>query len=268
MIKFLYGFELSEELEDPEELLTLADMYQVEGLKQATTRMMTENMNTDNVFRIVEIVGKDSEEFSKCVKFVEENFPFKTLEEDGVLDMYPRLGLALWNRKRTSSAIILDSVVRTFTEVSTSQMIKYAGSYPYQDRVDFSTSSDIMLTGIGMFVHVDSPDLSIEIYIYAAMYAASRYLTLTPTRLSNKNPDTNIQRVDFKPFALLRGTKYQLSVNISGQGWSDGGLGRCGQVIVDGLTDKGKFVKKVTFTFTDNNLPLGQIPELYFTVNG
>merc|ERR1719347_1010683 len=70
MIKFLYGFELSEELEDPEELLALADMYEVEGLKQATTKRMMENMNTDNVFRIVEIFGNNSEEFSKCVKFV------------------------------------------------------------------------------------------------------------------------------------------------------------------------------------------------------
>merc|ERR1711862_788380 len=105
-----------------------------------------ENMNTDNVFKIVEIVGYSSEEFSTCVKFVEENFPLKTLKDDRVLDKYPRLGLELWRKTSTS----LDSVVRTSKEVSKSQLVKY--SKCFQDSVFFETSSDIMLTGIGMFV--------------------------------------------------------------------------------------------------------------------
>ena len=268
MIKFLYGFELSEELEDPEELLALADMYQVEGLKQATTKRMMENMNTDNVFKIVEIVGYSSEEFSTCVKFVEENFPLKTLKDDRVLDMCPRLGLELWRRTSTS----LDSVVRTFKEVSKSQLVKYSDCF--QDSVFFETSSDIMLTGIGVFVHYGSPDLKLNTNIYRLNNFSSvsgvREVSISQcvTTLSNKNPNTNIQRVDFDPIAVERGREYKVSVNISGQGWSDAGSGLCEQVIVDGLNDKGKFVKKVTFTFTDNSTSHGQIPELYFNVNG
>jgi len=270
MVRFLYGFEVSEELEDPEELLALADMYLVEGLKEAALTRIMDNINTENVFKIVRMVENNSKEFIDCVKFVEENFELKKLLEDGILDEDPRLGLELFKRRPPQK---FHSVVRIFGEVGTSQMIEYTDRFV--DFLMFTTDTDIMLTGIGLFVHHSSPDLTAYLTLCInkdEIDEEGHILTENGLRnilLRNDKHGTNVQRVNISPILLTAGKKNQLFVRIEGTGCSDGGFKRHKKIMVDGLNKEGKFVTKVKFKFSKfrcNDL-IGQIPEIYFTVN-
>ena len=48
MIRFFYGFEISKELDNIEELLALADMYQIEDLKAAIVHRIPQTIKDTN----------------------------------------------------------------------------------------------------------------------------------------------------------------------------------------------------------------------------
>ena len=74
IVRFLYGFEVTEEVEDPAELFRLGDMYEVEDLKHAASNLMGKNITGENVFTIIEIVEKNEADpiFLKCVAYVKK----------------------------------------------------------------------------------------------------------------------------------------------------------------------------------------------------
>lgn len=268
MVRFLYGFEVSGELEDPDELLALADMYQVEGLKQATIARMMNNINTENVFKIIRIVENNSKEFINCVKYVEENFELKKLLEDGILDEDPKLGLELFKR-RPPPTQKFSSVVRALRKVGPTQMIEYTDKF--LDWLMFTTNTDIMLTGIGLFVPHGSPDVTAEIFLQInddEIDEEWHSLTENGLRkilLRQNKPETNVQRVNISPISVTAGKKNLLIVRIEGKGCSDRGFKPHKKITVDGLNNEGKFVTEVKFKFSSDNT--SQIPEIYFIVN-
>ena len=97
MIRFLYGFEIPEILENIEELLALADMYQLDDLKAATVLRMGQNIQKENVFNILEAAEKYSAEnaIDNCLDFITKNYTTQDLIGNGMLDKFPRMAVAM-----------------------------------------------------------------------------------------------------------------------------------------------------------------------------
>jgi len=125
MVRFLYGFEVTKGVEDPEELLRLGDMYEVEGLKELAINLIEKNITQENVFTIIEIADthKVDETFEKCVDFVKQNFSVRSLSEKGLLDKYPKLAIAYLKKYELGSTVQTFKYLRDASQIKTNMTI-------------------------------------------------------------------------------------------------------------------------------------------------
>ena len=120
MVRFLYGFEVNDEVKDPEELFRLGDMYEVEALKHAAIILMGKDITKENVFTTIEMLEKNEVNliFMKCVDYVKKNFTIKTLADQGMLQKCPKLAIELLKDFSLNSAVHTVSTIREASQIS------------------------------------------------------------------------------------------------------------------------------------------------------
>jgi len=96
-VRFLYGFELQKKevgLEVAKELLVMAGVYDVKGLKNAVGFLMNDLLSKENVFDMWTFSIKNEADDAKdeCGKYIVANFKRGTLIETGKLKELPDLG--------------------------------------------------------------------------------------------------------------------------------------------------------------------------------
>merc|ERR1719474_2239117 len=87
-VRFLYGFELPKEevdLEVAKELLVMAGVYDVPGLRRAVGFLMNDLLNKENVFDMWTFSIKNEVDDTKdaCGKYIVDKFERRTLVETG-----------------------------------------------------------------------------------------------------------------------------------------------------------------------------------------
>ena len=292
MVKFLYGFEVTEDVEEPEELFRLGDMYDMEDLKKAAIMCMENKITKKNVFTIFQFAESHeyAETLSKCVDFVEENFNSENLSADGVLDKHPKLAVELMKRRYSP-----DSVVDTFRTMNISDIrLKYHSTF--QDNLVFTVDSDICLTGIGIYApentaHVITAMIKVQkkekkFYdngeILEVHWNEWEWIDLRSISVDLENTSTigKIMRVSLDPVGIMKQREeeksddynnnlYNISLTMNGAGYSYVGLNRLREVSGNGLNATGQFVKTVKFNFDHQHQSFkshGQIPRIYFKV--
>jgi len=96
-VRFLYGFELPKEevdIEVAKELLIMAGVYDVQGLKKAVGFLLNGLISKENVFDMWTFSIKNEADDAKdeCGKYIVANFERRTLIETGKLKELPDLG--------------------------------------------------------------------------------------------------------------------------------------------------------------------------------
>ena len=277
MIRFLYGFEINDEFVEIEELLALGEMYQIEDLKSAAAMVLEKYLSKERVFTIAEVAEKHNadEALEKCVDYIGKNFEIQDLIKNGMLDQFPKIAVAILKKlANPASRFLLEeklpcaeskSVVRVYSNIHAIHGFNYRNSQDHN--LQFHTDTNILLKGIGLFV---SPECKGELSanITVGYYTSTGYQHLFSSQVSliNPNPDRNIVQVSLEPTKLSAYTWYKIKVRMTGPGFSAAGTGPVKEIVVDGLSERGEFVKKVKFTFQDPIEDPGQIPELYFNV--
>ena len=87
-----------------EELLHLADMYDIQELKTATAMKIETKLSNANVFKILEAADKfnATNVYDKCVDFIEKNYKLPELVNNGILDKFPQMAVTMLKRHCTS----------------------------------------------------------------------------------------------------------------------------------------------------------------------
>merc|ERR1712106_129261 len=110
IVRFLYGFELTDEFDEieVEELLALGEMYEIEDLKSVAAINFDKYVFKDNVFNIAEIADKYNadEVFDKCVEFIVVNFKIQDLLENDMLVKLPKLPLAILKKRPEVESVV------------------------------------------------------------------------------------------------------------------------------------------------------------------
>jgi len=162
-VRFLYGFELPKEEVDVEvakELLVMAGVYDVQGLRTAVGFLMKDLLSKENVFDMWTFSIKYEADNAKdaCGKYIVANFDRKSLIEDGKLEEVPSLASWIvkydynWNRSNESTINIFDS--NEYVEFS---------SEPMKCSLQWWVEGEgVYLTGIGLSI-LPGSDVEVEI---------------------------------------------------------------------------------------------------------
>jgi len=159
-VRFLYGFELPKKkvgLEVAKELLLMAGVYDVEGLKNAVGFLMKDLLNKENVFDVWTLSVKNEAGDTKdvCGKYIVDNFDRQTMIETGMLKELPDLGhwIVAEDYRRSNKSI--------FNIFDSNEYVAFS-SEPIKCSLQLAFPIDINLTGIGLSI---LPGSNIEVKI-------------------------------------------------------------------------------------------------------
>ena len=162
-IKFLYGFELTDEdidLNTSKELLKMGDMYEVKGLSKQSCYLIKNLLTKENVFENLSFCKKiNSEKGVKiCCKFIAKHFNKNHLISEGKLKEHPEIAVLLVENELKNEDDIGKSVMRIPGPIVDS----FHERKFYISRFRFRADTDFTITGIGVFL---APEDEVEINI-------------------------------------------------------------------------------------------------------
>eukprot|EP00092_Neocalanus_flemingeri_P009105 GFUD01009803.1.p1 GENE.GFUD01009803.1~~GFUD01009803.1.p1 ORF type:complete len:309 (-),score=61.73 GFUD01009803.1:238-1164(-) len=229
VVRFLYGFEIHEGFEEVEELIALGEMYQIDDLKTAAAMIIDKNISKERVFTIAEVAAKHNadEAFDKCVEFIVNNFEIQDLIQNGMLDQFPKIAVSILKKRPSAEP---KSVLRVYSGLHPTYAFDYRKSQTHS--LQFITYTDIVLTGIGLFVCPENKgELTADITL--TDLRTGRSPIISSATLKNSDPDRNIVRVSIQPTKLTAQHYYKIQVIMTGPGFSAAGTGGVKEVVAD-----------------------------------
>jgi len=160
-VRFLYGFELPKEevdIEVAKELLIMAGVYDVQGLKKAVGFLLNGLISKENVFDMWTFSIKNEADDAKdeCGKYIVANFERRTLIETGKLKELPDLGnwIVEDDYRRSNKSIFSIFYSDEYVEFS-SEPMKCSLQLCFR-------GEGVYLTGIGLSI-LPGSDVEVEI---------------------------------------------------------------------------------------------------------
>jgi len=174
---------------------------------------------------------------------------------------------------------------------SEEHLIQYKPGKTYKEFICLSVDVPIVLTGIGLYPPLENSqkiraDISVVPNVPNSRYQSNKLSRSKSIELKSTN--TKVLKIPLEPLNLSPHVTHHISVTFTGQGFTAVGKDRLGEETTIGLDEKGESSKNVKFKFAEEcdcfkYLPvpvpvpiykkyqikgLGQIPELYYSVQG
>ena len=155
LLQYLYTRQLGPDFRDYQELMVLANKYQVEELVDFTSTKILETLTVDNALQLG-IFGETNNSsvlINGCGKFIREFASEDLLPEGWEEDLKgsPRLMLAIIAALREAGALREVGKETEFHRFTSSDLKLHTGNVGTEYALDFEVSTEAKLSGIGLY---------------------------------------------------------------------------------------------------------------------
>ena len=261
MIRYLYMAKVDDGYDRFEELLVLADKYQVKRLGDLCAKRIKETLKEDNVLDLGMFGEMHNSDVlvKSCATFISTRMSGCLKQGDfEKIEKSPKLMKELLRNLRYNDVNVIFKTVSRFEKSSVKDGWEHSGN---SDAIKFRVSSPVALVGIGLYgSSADKEEMDVEISIH---YNEVCLLQTVITNFNSKG-STEPVKIRLSPVALEAGEIYEVVTKIQG-GKTFYGVNANAVVVMK--SEEGDEIYQVTFSESSkssNKFRSGQIPCLLF----